>query len=218
MITVHHLERSRSLRVVWLLEELGRPYRITPHRRDPKTQLAGPELRALHPTGTAPLIEEDGQIFAETGAIFEHLLEGQDSLLPPAQHARIRYWLHHAEGSAMPPLVMTLVFDSAAEKAPWFVRPLARQIAKGTKAAYHGPQLQRLTAFWEDTLAQNGWFGGAEFSAADVMMSFPVEAAQSRADVAARPATRDWLERIHARPAYQRAVERCRTALGGESV
>lgn len=218
MLIVHHLERSRSLRLVWLLEELGLPYRITAHQRDPKTQLAGPELRALHPMGTAPLLEDDGRVYAETGAIFDHLLEGRDTALMPATgpaRDQVRYWLHHAEGSAMPPLVMTLVFDTAAQRAPALIRPIARKIAQATKAAYHGPLLERMMAFWEDELAKTGWFG-PHFCAGDIIMSFPVEGAMTRATPG--PATRDWLARIHARPAYQRAVDGCREALGTGSV
>lgn len=221
MLTVHHLERSRSLRLVWLLEELELPYRIAPHRRDPETQRAGAELLALHPMGTAPLLEEDGRIYAETGAIFEHLLEGRETPLMPASgptRDQTRFWLHHAEGSAMPPLVMTLVFDTVAERSPWLLRPISRKIAAAAKAAYHGPMLDRLTGLWEDQLNTTGWFG-PDFSTADIMMSFPVEAAQSRvAPANPCPATQDWLTRIHSRSAYQRAVKACRTALGGDTV
>lgn len=205
MLTIHHLNESRSQRVIWLAEELGLPYRIQHHRRGPD-YLAPESLRRLHPLGKAPLIEREGQVLAETGFIVEALARGTDLLPAGPDGEAVRYWLHHAEGSAMPPLVMRLVLSRMPEGAPRLVRPLARALVAGVHKAYLGSELDRYAAFWERTLVRSGWFAGHQLTAADVMMSFPVEMAALRSDLSARPATRDWLARIHARPAYARAL------------
>lgn len=213
MITVHHLENSRSQRVLWLLEELGLAYEVRRYERDPATMLAPPELKRLHPLGKSPLLEDEGVIYAETGAIFDHLLVSYDDgrLVPsePADTRKLTYWLHYAEGSAMPPLLLKLVFDVMPQRSPGLMRPLVKGIAGRAKAGFVDPQLKLHMDFWEGELAATGWFAGRAFSAADVMMSFPVEAAAARAGLASgRPRCAEWLERIHARPAYARALER----------
>jgi glutathione S-transferase len=216
MLVVHHLDNSRSQRVLWLLEELGVPYEIRHHKRDAKTMLAPPELLRVHPLGKAPVIEDGGTVVAETGAIVEYLVEtyGGGRLVPAAGSAekrRYTYWLHFAEGSAMPPLLMQLVFDriGSGQGMPFFVRPVARAIASKVKAMLIAPNLKRQLDFLEGELAAGPWFAGAAFTAADVMMSFPVEAARQRAGLdAGRPRLMRWLETIHARPAWKRALER----------
>ena len=210
MLTIHHLNESRSHRIIWLAEELGLPCRIEQHWRDPKTMLAPESLRRLHPLGKAPMVERDGRIIAETGAIIEAL--SADSHLRPDPKsdagAEVTYWLHHAEGSAMPPLVMSLVLTRMVERSPALLRPVARMMAKGVNDAFTGPDLARQIAFWNQNLQQKGWFGGSDFTVADIAMSFPVEMAALRVGVADHAAIRDWLARIHARPAYRRALER----------
>ena len=206
MLTIHHLNESRSQRVIWLAEELGLPYRIQHHRRGPD-YLAPDSLRRLHPLGKAPLVERDGQVLAETGFIVEMLARDTDLLPPGTEGDAVRYWLHYAEGSAMPPLVMNLVLSKVPDAAPRLVRPVARALVAGVHRAYLGRELDRHAAFWEQALARTGWFAGDQLTAADVMMSFPVEMAALRADFSDRPATRDWLARIHARPAYARALQ-----------
>jgi glutathione S-transferase len=215
VITVHHLEHSRSQRVLWLLEELGTPYEIRPYKRHPKTSLAPPELRQVHPLGKSPVIVDGDVTMAETGAIVEYLLEryGQGRLVPPAGTAEKRrwtYWMHFAEGSAMPPLVMKLVFLRVrSAPMPFFARPIARGIADKVVGGFVQPSIDRHNAFIESELAASPWFAGTEFSAADVMMSFPVEAAAVRGGLDERyPNTLAWLKRIQARPAYARALER----------
>jgi glutathione S-transferase len=215
MITVHHLNDSRSQRILWLLEELGLPYEIRRYQRDPQTMLAPPELRAVHPLGKSPVIDDDGLVVAESGAIVEYLLErhGAGRLMPPAgtaERLRWRYWLHFAEGSAMPPLLMKLVFDRiASARLPFFARPIARGIARHVLATVITPNLERQLDFMEAELGRSPWFAGDDFSAADIQMSFPVEASAQRAGLdARRPRLMDWLARIHARPAWQRALER----------
>ena len=216
MITVHHLNNSRSQRVLWLLEELGLPYEIVHYQRDPKTMLAPPSLRAVHPLGKSPVVTtEDGLALAESGAILETLVEryGNGRLAPPAgtpEALRYRYWMHYAEGSAMPPLLLKLVFDQIEKaKMPFFARPIAKGIAAKAKAAFILPNIRSHLDFMEAELGKSEWFAGTDFSGADIQMSFPVEAAAVRGGLdAKRPRLMAYLERIHARPAYQRALER----------
>lgn len=214
MIVVHHLNNSRSQRVLWLLEELGLEYEIVRYQRDAKTMLAPPSLRAIHPLGKSPVITDGDVTVAESGAIIEYLVErhGNGRLVPPAgstDKLRWRYFMHYAEGSLMPPLLMKLVFDRVeSAPAPFFVKPIARGIAHKVKSSYILPQLETHLDYLEGELAKAPWFSGAEFGAADVQMSFPLEAATARGGLARnRPKLMDFLERIHARPAYKKALE-----------
>jgi glutathione S-transferase len=218
MIVVHHLNNSRSQRVLWLLEELGLDYQVRRYQRDAKTMLAPPELRAVHPLGKSPVIEDAGQVLAESGAIVEYLAEryGEGRLVPPAgtpERLRYRYWLHFAEGTAQPPLLLKLLFDRVEKgPMPFFVRPVARAIARRAKDTFIQPNIDRNLDFMERELDKREWFAGAGFSAADVQMSFPLEAAVVRGGLdAKRPRLMGFLERIHARPAYRRAIDK-----GGE--
>jgi glutathione S-transferase len=213
MIVVHHLNNSRSQRVLWLLEELGLDYEITRYQRDPRTLLAPPALRAVHPLGKSPVVTEGSLVLAESGAILEYLVErhGGGRLIPPLgseAHLRYRYWLHYAEGSAMPPLLLKLVFDRISQApAPFFVRPILRGVSRRVKQAFVEPQLKLHLDYMESELARTAWFAGAELTAADIQMSFPIEAAAARFGLgAARPHLSEFLERIHARPAHQRAL------------
>tara|TARA_R110002073_G_scaffold63696_7_gene159534 strand:+ start:369 stop:1031 length:663 start_codon:yes stop_codon:yes gene_type:complete len=213
MLTVHHLENSRSQRVLWLLEEWGVPYTVKRYERDPKTMLAPDALRAIHPLGKSPVIEDDGVIVAETGAILDYLSEryGEGRLVPPAGSAEARamtYWLHYAEGSAMTPLLMKLVFTRLPENAGPLVRPLVRGVSKKALSGFVDPRLAEHVDYWEAKLAATGWFAGPEMTLADIMMSFPLEAATSRAGAGDKPNIAAFLERIHARPAWQRALEK----------
>jgi len=218
VLVVHHLNNSRSQRILWLLEELEVPYEIRRYQRDAKTMLAPPELLAVHPLGKSPVITEGDLTLAESGAIVEYVVarHGRGRLVPPlGSPEKIRYchWLHFAEGSAMPPLVMKLVFDRL-EKAPmpFFAKPIARAIAAKVKGSFIQPNIDRNLAYLEAELGRSEWFAGDEFTAADVQMSFPVEASAASAGFGAKyPNLRRFLDRIHARPAYVRAIER-----GGE--
>jgi glutathione S-transferase len=214
MITVHHLNNSRSQRVLWLLEELGLPYEIKHYQRDAKTMLAPPELRQVHPLGKSPVVTDGDIVVAESGAIIEYLVDRAGGALRPPpgtpEHRRYTYWLHFAEGSAMSPLLMKLVFDRLrTSPMPFFAKPIARGIADKVSAGFIAPNIRRNLEFMEAELAQRPWFAGAEFSAADVQMSFPIEASASRGGLDARyTKLADWLARIHARPSYLRALER----------
>ena len=214
MIVVHHLNNSRSQRVLWLLEELGVPYEVKRYERDTKTMLAPVELRAIHPLGKSPVITDAGKTIAETGAIIEYLIEtyGQGRLIPPAGSAdrlRYTYWLHYAEGSAMPPLLIKLVFGALPGRSPALLRPLVKSIMGRAEAGFVDPQLKAHFDYWEVELSKAEWFAGPDFTAADVMMSFPVEAGASRGGATTgRPKLAAFLEKIHARPAYRRALEK----------
>ena len=217
MITVHHLENSRSQRVLWLLEELGLPYEVKRYARNRKTMLAPPELKQVHALGKSPVITErttDGDItVAESGAIIEHLLDshGNGQLRPAAgtpERRQFSYWLHFAEGSAMPYLVMKLVFDQVRKApVPFFIKPVVKGVADKVTQSFLAPNISQQLAFIESTLAQQPWFAGPEFTAADVQMSYPMEAAAERVGLGdGHPHIAAWLKRIHERPAYKRAL------------
>ena len=215
MVVVHHLNNSRSQRVLWLLEELGVPYEVKRYERDAKSMLAPPDLLAVHPLGKSPVIVDGDVTVAESGAIIEYLVGkyGDGRMAPPAgtpQRLRYTYWLHYAEGSAMTPLLFKLVFDRIAKNpAPWPISAIARRIAATVTTAYIAPNTKRHLDYIESELNANTWFAGEQFTAADVQMSFPLEIAVSRAGLdASRPKSMAFLERIHARDAYKRALER----------
>ena len=215
MVVVHHLNNSRSQRVLWLLEELGVPYEVKRYERDAKTMLAPPALLAIHPLGKSPVIVDGTVTLAESGAIIEYLVDkyGAGRLIPPAgspERLRYTYWLHYAEGSAMPPLLFRLVFNRiATNPAPWPISAIARKIASTVENSFITPNLNRHLDYMEAELNSHPWFAGEQFTAADVQMSFPLEAAASRGGLnASRPKLMAFLERIHARDAYKRALER----------
>jgi glutathione S-transferase len=215
MVVVHHLNNSRSQRVLWLLEELGVPYEVKRYERDAKTMLAPPSLLAIHPLGKSPVITDGEVVLPESGAIIEYLVDtyGNGRLKPPAgsaQRLKYLYWMHYAEGSAMPPLLLRLVFNRVANNpAPWPISAIARRIATTVDKSFIEPNLTRHLNFMEAELNAQAWFAGEEFTAADVQMSFPLEAAASRGGLnASRPKLMAFLERIHARDAYKRALER----------
>jgi glutathione S-transferase len=200
MIIVHHLENSRSQRVLWLLEELGSEYEVRRYERDPKTMLAPPELKKVHPLGKAPVIDDNGCIVAETGAIVEYLVDKAGGKLgAPGKRddfLRYRHFLHYAEGSMMPPLLALLVVNRLG------------MLGKPAKATVQ-KMLDDHLDWLETELGTRDWFAGEEFTAADIMMSFPIEAARARGGLdETRPHLADWLERIHARPAYGAALAR----------
>ena len=198
MYTVIGSPKTRAFRVIWMLEELGLPYAIKRYERNKKTMLAPPELRQVHPLGKSPVIEDDGCVVAETGAIVEYLVEKADGRFGPGPHRdsvlRYRHFMHYAEGSMMPPLLLMLVVN----RIPIFGKSALKRIQ---------PMIDNHLDYVESELATRPWFAGDEISAADVMMSFPLEAARGRAGLgASRPATIAWLGKIHARPAYQAAL------------
>ncbi len=216
MLTVHHLNNSRSQRILWLLEELGVSYEIQRYQRDAKSMLAPPELLRVHPLGKSPVLSDDDVTVAESGAIIEYLLEkyGAGRLVPPPgteARRRFTYWLHFAEGSAMPPLLLKLIFDriGSGQGMPFFAKPIGRAIATKVKTLMIEPNLKRQLDYMESELGRSEWFAGDQFSAADIQMSFPVEAAAMRAGLdATRPKLMAFLNKIHARPAFRRALER----------
>lgn len=221
MITVHHLNNSRSQRILWLLEELEIPYQIQFYQRDTKTMLAPPELKTVHPLGKSPVITDDAvkqgttgaMVLAESAAIINYLASryAQGTLIPAegtAERLRYDYWMFYSEGSIMPPLVQKLIFSQIPkQKMPFFARPIAKKIADKVMSTYLQPQIKLHLDYMESQLQASGWFVGDAFSAADIQMSFPLEAAAQRAGLdGSRPKLHDFLQRIHARPAYQRAL------------
>ena len=215
MITVHHLSNSRSQRILWMLEELGVPYQVRRYERDPETMLAPASLKEIHPLGKSPVITDGDLVVAESGAIIEYLANtyGKDTMLPAGggqQWLDYTYWLHYAEGSLMPPLVLRLVFQKVkTSPMPFFIRPVAKGIADKTTATFIGPMIKTHLDCVESHLAKNTWFLGNQLSAADIQMSFPLEAAVARGMVGEnRTHITAWVERVHARPAYQRALEK----------
>jgi glutathione S-transferase len=212
MLIVHHLNNSRSQRVLWLLEELGVPYEIVRYQRQPN-MLAPKELRAIHPLGKSPVITDNGNTVAESGAIVEYIVKtyGNGRLIPPddtPERLRYTYWLHYAEGSAMTPLLLKLIFGMLPKRAPFLIRPIVNAISSKALATLVTPQLKQHMAFWESELGKSEWFAGDDFTAADIQMSFALEAAAARGGLEnGHPKAMAWLAKIHARPAYQRALE-----------
>lgn len=213
MITVHYLENSRAHRILWLLEELGAPFEVRNYKRAPDMR-APDALQRIHPLGKSPVIEDNGKVIAESGAIIEYLIEthGGESLRPPQgsdARLRYRYWLHYAEGSAMPLLVMKLIFSKLPGQVPFLLKPLAALISKAVSAKLIDPQLDDHVAFWNAELSRDGWFAGPDFTAADIAMSFPIEAGLTRIDAKGDlSAIHAYVAAIRARPAYQRALKR----------
>jgi glutathione S-transferase len=214
MITVHHLENSRSQRVLWLLEELGLDYRIKRYERDPQTMLAPDSLKEVHPLGKSPVIEVDDRRVAETGAIVEYLVDRYDDgkLRPPKgtdERLAYTYWLHFAEGSMMPLLLLGLVLDKQGQSpVPMILRPAGKLLGGGVKLKFLTPRLDAQLGYIEDTLGESDWFAGDEFTAADIQMSFPLEALDTRFGTGKTyPKIGAWLKRIHARAAYVAALE-----------
>ena len=216
MVTLHHLENSRSQRILWLLEELGIEYEIKLYKRDPKTNLAPDELKAIHPLGKSPLITDGGKVIAESAVIVNYLIrnydkDGRFTTAPDSEAAQQNeYWLHFAEGSLMPYLVMSLVFTKVkTAPMPFFVRPVAKGIADQVMKSFISPNVENSLRFIEDHLSKNRWFAGENMSASDFQMIFPLEAAMTRSGIASKlPAINDWVKKVHALPAYQNALKK----------
>lgn len=216
MITLHHLENSRSQRILWLLEELGVEYEIKRYERDPKTNLAPDSLKAIHPLGKSPLITDGGKVIAESAVIISYLIRtyGKELDLVPETGTKAadqaEYWLHFAEGSLMPYLVMTLVFNKIkTSPMPFFVRPIAKAIANQVLQSFITPNVESTMTFINDHLSRNTWFAGDKMTAADFQMIFPLEAAMSRSEAAkAMPAIAKYVERVHATETYKAALKK----------
>lgn len=210
---LHHLERSRSHRILWLLEELELPYELKTYTRHPKTMRGSAELRKVHPLGKSPLLEVDGEVFAESGAIVEAILDQVGGRLRPTEPRALhqyRHWLHFAEGTLMTPLLIALITSKmAGPDVPFLIRPVVAKVAATIDAKFTTHELVNNFAFIEAHLANNAWFAGDELSGADIMMSFPIAAGVSRGGLtaASHPNIVAWLEKVEARPAYVKAIE-----------
>ncbi len=211
VVTVHHLEKSRSTRILWALEELGVEYTLQVHQRHPKTLRAGPELKAIHPVGRFPVVTIDGLVLAESGAILEHLAEQWAALAPtePAERIQYRYWMHFAEGSFMPPLLVAVIMEQLRTQVPFPVSLITGGIGKAVNKQYTWPQLDDLLTAVNGHLEQHDFFAGKDFSMADIQMAYPCLAAVQRVPgIRTRyPAVVRWCSTVQSRPAFRRAVE-----------
>ena len=212
MITLHHLNNSRSQRILWLLEELKTPYDITFYERDKITILAPKELKQIHALGKSPVITDGDVTVAESGAIIEYLVQtyGNDLYPQPgsAQHRDYTYWMHYAEGSLMPQMLIKLIFDKVKNSPmPFFVKPVARMIANKVLDSYAGPNIKTNLTFIENHLSQQEWFCGDKLTGADIQMSFPLEAMIAREGGDHYPNIAAYVRKFQARPAYQKALE-----------
>src|SRR5512146_1841498 len=203
MLTVHHLNNSRSQRVLWLLEELAVPYELVKYERDPKTSLAPPELQKVHPLGKSPVVTDDKDTIAESGAILEYLVDqyGDGKLVPSRgsqDYLRCRYYMHYAEGSLMPFLLLRLITSRVrSAKVPFFVKPIAKKIAANIDDGFVTPNLARHIAFLDGELAKSTWFAGKDLTIADMQMLYPMLAIAGRvAD--APPRFGEWVKRVEA--------------------
>lgn len=215
-LTLHHLNNSRSQRILWLLEELKIDYDIKHYQRDANTNLAPASLKAIHPLGRAPIVTHGEYTLAESGAIIEYLIDEYGHQFKPTDHSaainQYRFWMHFAEGSLMPPLVAQLVLNKAKEKAsPFFIKPLVAKVVDAITHAYYGPNLKVSLRYVNDYLSEHEWFAGDKLSGADFQMSFPLEAMQSRVGQGEYTAIDAYVKKIHRREAYQRGLEK-----GGE--
>ncbi len=214
MIKLHHLNNSRSQRILWLLEELELPYEIVRYERDKKTLRAPAALRAVHPLGKSPVLEDGRNVIAESGAIIDYLVDkyGRGRLKPEpgsTDETRYRFGMHYAEGSVMPPLLVKLIMDKVENApVPFFLKPLFKGISQQVHRAFIDDQLATHFDFIESELRRSPWFAGERFTAADIQMSFPIEAAEARGVIGPqRKATRSYLEKIRSRPAYLKAIQ-----------
>lgn len=212
MIIVHHLNNSRSQRILWLLEELGLEYEIKRYERNKVTMLAPQELKTIHPLGKSPVITDEDLVIAESGAIIDYLVNkyGNGRLKPTSEKDLLKYnyWLHYAEGSAMTPLLLNLIFNRIESTSPFIIKPIAKAISSQVKKLFINPNIKTHFDFMEAEIKSGTWFAGSDFTAADIQMSFPIEAAESRQVLKNRPNLIAFLSKIHSRPAYKKALER----------
>ena len=213
MIIVHHLENSRSQRILWLLEELNLPYELKIYKRNKETLLAPPELKAVHPLGKSPVITDDSRVVAESAVIIDYLVSkyGKGNLKPKSEDELLRYnyWLHYAEGSAITPFLMQLVFHKVeTAPMPFFVKPIAKKIAQTVRKSWINQQIKLHLDYMENEISKTGWFVGNDFSAADIILSYPIEAASERGGLNKHPNLERFLKKVKERPAYKRAIEK----------
>lgn len=212
MIIIHHLNNSRSQRILWMLEEIGKEYEVQRYHRDKKTQLAPKELFEVHPLGKSPVITDGDVTVAESGAIIEYLAQtyGND-LLPKKGSKAYReyiYWLHFSEGSLMPQLLLKLIFDKIkTAPMPFFVKPIAKGIANKVLSGYVLPNVKVNMDFIERHLSKNDWFAGDKMTGADIQMSFPLEARVAGTKMDDYPHIKAFVKKIHAREAYKKALK-----------
>ena len=219
MLTVHHLNNSRSQRILWLLEELGVEYEIKFYERDAKTQLAPDELKKVHPLGKSPVVTDGDSVLAESGAIIDFLGHkyGNNDWVPRRNSKRYQqymYWLHYAEGSLMSPLLLKLVFDKVkSSDMPFFIKPIAKGISNKVMESFVTPNIISHFKYVENHLSEQDYFAGDSICGADIQMSFPLEASVAKGVLTAEshPNIVQYVNTFQSRPAYQKALEK-----GGE--
>lgn len=214
MLTLHHLENSQSIRILWLLEELGVDYDFKMYDRDKETRLAPEAYKKISPLGTAPVITDGDIVLSESNAIIDYIIEtyGEGKLQPAVgtpERARYLFWFHAAQGSLQPLLTNKIVFTMMVERAPFFIRPIVAGISKKLNERFIGPRLERLLAEIEKQLSETTWFAGDKLTAADITMGYCMEVLAVRAGMDnSYPHAQAYLERMRARPAYQVALKK----------
>lgn len=214
MLSLHHLEYSQSYRVLWLLEELGSDYELKLYERDKSTRLAPADYKAISPLGTSPVITDGDLSLAETGAIFDYILDQHpESLLRPAANSAARtdylFWVHAAQGSFMPMLLMSIVFRTLEKRSPALIRPLIKMVLGKAMSVMVKPRLTLLLDKAEADLAATGWFAGESMTAADMMLSYPIESAHTNGLLKDKyPNCEAWVARIKQVPSYQSAKQK----------
>lgn len=210
MIKLHHLENSRSTRILWLLEELNLDYELITYKRTAKTLRAPKSAQSLHPLGRFPIVEVDGRILVESGAIITYMVAREGKCKPTDEEDQLQYtyWLHYAEGSAMTPMIVKLITTGMKNtKLPFFIKPIVKSIAKKIDQSFTDGEIQTHFGWIEKFLSEHQYFAGDHFSAADIQMSYPIQASFVRSDVFPnRPFTQAWLDRVQSRSAYQQAL------------
>lgn len=222
-LKLHHLNNSRSTRIIWLLEELELDYELVKYERE-DTRLAPDSLKHIHPLGKAPILQDEADgtqlTIAESGAIIEYILHRYDTskrfspdMTGSQEWIDYLFWLHFSEGSAMPPLLLNLIFNAIPDRSPTLIKPIAKGISKKVMQSFVQPNLNRHNSLIEDTLSQHAWFAGDKLTGADIQMSFIIEAIKARGGLNQYPHMSQWLDKVRSRPAYQAALQK-----GGELV
>lgn len=214
MLVLHHLNNSRSQRILWLLEELQVDYTLKTYQRDAVTNLAPAQLKLVHPLGRAPVITDGDVTLAESGAIIKYIATQYGngdvfSELSEAEKQQLSFWMHFAEGTFMPPLVTKMVLEKGKAKAsPFFIKFIVEKFVDAVMNAYFGPNIKANIEYVERHLTSNTWFLGDKLSSADFQMSFPLEAIVARQGKQVFPAITAFVERVHSRDAYKRALQK----------
>ncbi len=211
MLTLHHLEYSQSFRILWLLEEIGAKYDLKLYNRDPESNLAPADYKAISPLGTAPVITDGDLALAESNAIIDYILDQHpgSSLRPVADdrhRARHLFWFHASQGSLMSIGGIEMIMRVLESRSPWPISKLLSAVFGQARKAFTGPRNAIMLAKIESDLGAAPWFGGDEVTAADITMSYPMESLRDREELGeAHPNAMAWFKRVEALPSYKSA-------------